>query len=1045
MTAAAAAERFRFDYVFWLRKVKELGYPAKEVELSVSALAEQGVFPKGLSVKRVVRLYVDDFVELAVVELGDGMTRGVCTRVARSWRRNRLTRPLLLFTDGVDSYVVIVPGPGLEGEAKVLWLHEELYKTDREVIESMRYRGNLEELRKAYDEEFLPYERVRQEFFEGYRSLYQEIVSRTKTILGGEAVSYAQRFLGRLMFLYFLQRKGWLKGDRRFINKIRDYFELNKLFYEALNRKDCEEGIPFLNGSLFEREKYLDKEVEKKLARIMDEVFRKAREFFNRYNFTVDETSPLEVEVSVDPLLLGYVLENMLPEHERGAKGTFYTPVNEIGFMCRRAIAAWLGLEDGVETGADGVMRFVDGLEKYVTDLKRRRDEREIREFRERLLSLKVLDPAVGSGGFLVVMMQTIIQLIQEVEEAVGWRTDVEQYKRRIIPNLYGFDIEGEAVEIARLRIWLSLIVDQKYPMPLPNLDINIVTIQDSLELPKGVQEVLDEYIKEVGFKAYVEEIEAVKARYLNEHDPEEKNALRKRIEELQMDLVRKTGLAVNVRPPVEFYMPSLADIIVMNPPYVRQEKIPKNKKEHYVTTYKLDRTSDIYAYFMVRALRLLKPRGVAALITSDKWLEVGYGITLQKFLKPHVVAVYGQRMRSFEADINTVITIMKKDKLPDSNPIQFIYLERYGDKPVRNYKSIERGKLNPGKWYYLRAPRIFEEVLLPKLTHKLKDFAEIKRGFTTGANEFFYVKDITHLYEADYLANPRKFERWGVNAKTAEELRKQGLIYIENGVRNEEGEKFRFVINEADVKLIIKSPKEITSYKLGKPSFLCIYTSHPGKYTAKYIRWGQNYKHEEEGVQYNGFNEHPTCDSREPWYALPNFKPTRILLPMFFNVRLFFALSDQPVLCDAALYALYPKDIPCERMFLYMNSTLFLLTLELYGMRMGGGALQLKVNFYEMVPTPNLKNLTIDFNVDQLLSREPLPYYEEINQPSRRELDRAVLRALGFGEPELDKLVDELHKAFVEVVEDRLIKAGRPLRGEGEEEGEAVLDDQDS
>ncbi|MEM2932560.1 MAG: hypothetical protein QXI61_06945, partial [Nitrososphaerota archaeon] len=94
---------------------------------------------------------------------------------------------------------------------------------------------------------------------------------------------------------------------------------------------------------------------------------------------------------------------------------------------------------------------------------------------------------------------------------------------------------------------------------------------------------------------------------------------------------------------------------------------------------------------------------------------------------------------------------------------------------------------------------------------------------------------------------------------------------------------------------------------------------------------------------------------------------------------------------------------------------------------------------------TPNLKNLTIDFNVDQLLSREPLPYYEEINQPSRRELDRAELRALGFGEPELDKLVDELHKAFVEVVEDRLIKAGRPLRGEGEEEGEAVLDDQDS
>ncbi|MDW8093208.1 MAG: hypothetical protein RMJ06_05960, partial [Nitrososphaerota archaeon] len=379
------------------------------------------------------------------------MNRGMCTRVARNWRRNRMIRPLLVFTDGLDSYVVIVPGPGLEGEARVLWLHDELYRTDREVIESMRYRGDPESLRKAYDKEFLPHERVRQEFFEGYRALYEEIVNSTKGTLGDEASSYAQRFLGRLMFLYFLQRKGWLKGDRHFIDKIRDYLELNRLFYEALNKRDGEEGVPFLNGSLFEREGYLTDIVEKKLVPVMNGIFLKARTFFNRYNFTVDETSPLEVEVSIDPLLLGTVLENMLPEQERGKKGTYYTPVNEIGFMCRRAIAVWLGLEDRVESGPNGKMRFVDGLEEYVLKLKQRRNEREIREFREKLLSLKVLDPAVGSGGFLVIMMQTILQLIQEVEEAVGWKTDLEQYKRRIIPSLYGFDIEGEAVEIARL------------------------------------------------------------------------------------------------------------------------------------------------------------------------------------------------------------------------------------------------------------------------------------------------------------------------------------------------------------------------------------------------------------------------------------------------------------------------------------------------------------------------------------------------------------------------------------------------------------------
>ncbi|MEM2029298.1 MAG: hypothetical protein QXS05_07985, partial [Candidatus Bathyarchaeia archaeon] len=164
MIFSSTAEGFRFDYEFWLNSIRGLGYPIRDEELSVNVLSEQGVFPRGLSVRRVVRLYLDDYVELAVVELSEGMTRGLCTRVSRSWKRNRLIRPLLVFTDGVDSYVVIIPGPGLEGEAKVLWLHEELYRTDREVIESMRYRGDAESLRDAYDKEFLPYERVRQEF-----------------------------------------------------------------------------------------------------------------------------------------------------------------------------------------------------------------------------------------------------------------------------------------------------------------------------------------------------------------------------------------------------------------------------------------------------------------------------------------------------------------------------------------------------------------------------------------------------------------------------------------------------------------------------------------------------------------------------------------------------------------------------------------------------------------------------------------------------------------------------------------------------------------
>ncbi|GBC71641.1 hypothetical protein HRbin02_01426 [Candidatus Calditenuaceae archaeon HR02] len=109
---------------------------------------------------------------------------------------------------------------------------------------------------------------------------------------------------------------------------------------------------------MFEREEYLTDMVEKKLAAKMNPIFYEARNFFNGYNFTVYETYPLEVEVSNDPLLLETVLENMLPEHERGNRGTFYTPVNEIGFMCRRAIAARLGLEESVQR-RNSELRFV--------------------------------------------------------------------------------------------------------------------------------------------------------------------------------------------------------------------------------------------------------------------------------------------------------------------------------------------------------------------------------------------------------------------------------------------------------------------------------------------------------------------------------------------------------------------------------------------------------------------------------------------------------------------------------------------------------------
>jgi hypothetical protein len=1017
-----------FGVDFWKRVLREKGYRVVEERLDLDTLAKQKVVPgshliKGKdspNLKDAILFYKDDYIEVAALVYDKLPSRGACVKVARQWRSNRLYRPFLIFTDEDSCYAVIVRGAGLDGEARVLHLEDKLYRTDMEVLESIKHPGTPDGLRRKYDEEFFPYEKVRDEFFKRYRELYEKVVAATKRVLGEKrAKEYAQRFLGRLMFIYFLQRKGWLNNDKNYIDKIEDYRALNDLFYNKLNKEDGD-GIPYLNGSLFEREPYME-ELETKAEHKMDEIFKEARRLFNNYNFTVDETSPLEVEVSIDPLLLGTVLENMLPEHERGAKGTFYTPVNEIGFICRKALAAWLGFEDRVEED-----KLVDGLQEYIEELKRRRDEREIREFREKLLSVKVCDPAVGSGGFLVVMMQTIISLIQEVEESVSWKADPAIYKARILPNLYGFDIEPEAVEIARLRLWLSLIVDQKKPEPLPNLDMNIILTSDSLTLPEGGQSVIDQFLSGE-FSMLVEQLHMLRSRYVTEHDNRKKTDIRNKIEENFKKLLERAPGKTRRGLPLELILLSQPDIIVMNPPYIRQEKIDKQDKEHYVQTYFLDRTSDIYAYFMVRSLKLLRDGGAAAIISSDKWLEVGYGLKLQERLKPHILTVYGQRMRSFTADVNTVITVLKKDKLPDDHPIQFIYLSRYGGDEVINYKSIPRGKLNLGKWYYLRVPKIFEEKLLPKLTHRLGDFADIKFGIKTGANEFFYMKDITHLYEADYLVNPKKFEEWGVKAKTGKELVEQGLIYVEN----EGGE--RFVIDRKDTKPIVRSPEEIRSYRIGQLKTLCLHTQVPGRYTEQYIKEYAN-RVITIGNKRTTLAKRPTFKSRKRWYYLPDLPPSKLILLKSFNDVLYQPISDCPVFCDQRAY-IFVTNLDVEEVWKYLNSTLFFITMELYADRLGGGASDIRVEDYEIMPVPDLSNISINFPVASLQNRKPLPYYDEVKQPDRRELDKAVLRALGFPEHELDSLVDELHKAFIWVVEDRLIKAGRPQQGLKEEE----------
>lgn len=1000
-----------FDLKFWEKTLKNLGYPVKLQEIPLSLVRDQKILPPNTNPQKIYRLFTDGLVDVALIEVKQSeFSRGRCVSIARAWKRNNLLSPMVILTDSKDSYVSILPGVGFSGEAKILYLSDQIYHTDQVVLESIRFKSDRVELLKSYNEEFFPYQKVRDEFFFEYRDLFQELLIKLEPNLGIHTRSFAQKFLGRLMFLYFLQKKEWLKGDRRFIDSIKSYPELSHIYYNGFNTGKID-GIPFLNGSLFEREEYLTVEKEKEIEDILNESFLKARKFFNEYNFTIDETSPFEVEVSIDPALIGTVFENLLLEKERGEKGTFYTPKDVVSFICRRALVRYLGLQDRY---SEDETEIKDGIDLYIDELKKSKRIDDIRTLKEKLLKVRVVDPAVGSGGFLVIMMQEIVSIVTEADSIAGWHFDPYEYKKEIHKNLYGFDIEPEAVEIARLRLWLSMIIDQTVPVPLPNLEFKIVDIPDSLELQSFQKRLTPEIEEEKDL------VDKLIEQYSNEHDHENKTTLRKRIASHTENL-KKYGLNPNV---IESYMVNPADIVVMNPPYVRQETIDEERKKYYVRTYcdplHFDKKSDIYVYFFVRALRLLKPNGYVSVISSDKWLETSYGEKLQDYLKSRLIAVYGQRFRPFKADINTIISLYGNEMAKGT--IDFTYMEGYASGSVIRKISMDRPTLKPGKWFYLRAPRLFMEKIYPKLTHRLGDFADVKRGFTTGANDFFYMKDVSDQYEADYLANPKKFEEWGVTTKNEKELREQGLIYIEN----EGGE--RFVINSSDVKPLLRSPKQISGFLIDDLTTLALYTRNPGEFTRKYISWGEEKEIEVRGKNKKiiGYNNLETTKNRKNWYVLPELNPSRILLPMSMMDTIFIPMSQEPIIVDHRLYACNSKI--GDDLWLYLNSSFFLLIIELYSRRLGGGALDIMVEDYEAMPVPNFKSLRIEFNVQRVLKEKPEIYFKHMKKRNILDLDLSIAKSIGLDGPE--NIVAQMHKDYVEVVEDRLIKADRPLKG---------------
>ena len=837
------------------------------------------------------------------------------------------------------------------------------------------------------------------EFFEGYlkrfaelwRLIYNQVKDKKLTEKTPERFSkeVAHQLLNRLVFVYFIQEKEeWfnLKGQKLIDFLVSEYKEfirrnpekrgtfysewLKPLFLSAfsknLSHKRAEipykfpylpERVkklfieaPYLNGGLFSENDY-----DLFSLQIPDEFFLKSDElnrenegiipFLNGYNFTVVEDLEDDRDLAVNPEFIGTIYEKLVhldskevlknPEAkldiEGVTKGIVYTKEPEIRFMIIQSLIHYL--KKNTELPEELIYDFIFN-DDFLPE------SREVFEgLKKALDELKVVDPACGSGAFLVEFVNTLYELYSKLHR---FDPDVVEsgyaIRKRIIENnVYGVDVMEWAVRIAELRLWLFLIVEadigreQLWLKPLlPNLSFK-VRVGDSLveelgdldfsvlrsrrkeirskfELPKELKRKITilknkklsyaenrpgapskkeiEHEEFLLFKEIVDKkilsverkINSLKSQPRFEKDlfgKEERKSeelFKKEAEELEKELNfwkrLKKSLLKGKRPFIwdidfveVFYGDKEGfDVVIGNPPYVRQEKIaPPDKNEEdfsqkewkelkrkykeklqrmvenlYGREFVPDKKADLYVYFYFKALSLLNENGTLAFITSNSWLDVGFGKSLQEFLLKRT-KIYSindnESKRSFkEADVNTVIVFTSaptgklKEKENLENTAKFVmwkvpfeevvksenfksylqYIDKLKPKvedadltelsenvvktdifrvfPVKQKDLLKDGsrdgKYEGNKWggKFLRAPDIFFTVLKKgkgKLV-RLGDIAEVKGGIITGNNKKFYFPYFENYDKSSFspvFKSPREVKKILLEKKDAVSL----------------------------------------------------------------------------------------------------------------------------------------------------------------------------------------------------------------------------------------------------------------------------------
>lgn len=572
---------------------------------------------------------------------------------------------------------------------------------------------------------------VNEKFYVGIANAFTELVqhfdSTVPEMAEADSKQFVNRLIGRLLFCWFLKKREILDKEQGYFETqsldSTDYYHarLEPLFFLTLNtpvneragelasflknsKKFISKGTqqlittdlktPYLNGGLFEAHE--SDHFGAAVLNFPNGYFVRLYEHFDSYNFTTDESSPEYEQVAIDPEMLGKVFESLLAtqvdgtgDQARQAIGAFYTPRNIVNYMCSESIRTilhdkFMGNVKGL-SAIDALLDIPDAQwASSGTNSKRDALKGFEKQILSELLELRIYDPACGSGAFPMGMLQVLVKLHQRLTS----QNDTYAIKLHYLEkSLFGTDIEPMAIEISKLRAWLSLVVDQEERgnvEALPNLDFHFICCNSLVRLKHEDFGTLGFFVEPKNEQA------EIKTKYFYSVDPKEKKKLQSQYEEfmkIHTDVVSdRVRQLISYHPfnsdkPADFFdkfemfgMQQGFDIVIGNPPYVRQERI---KYKNSISDYALfTSTADLYTYFFELAFTNLKNKGVLSYITSSKYGRALYGEGLRRLIagekEINYLVDYGDE-HVFAAITNTWIIQLKNATVKEDHVFKIL------------------------------------------------------------------------------------------------------------------------------------------------------------------------------------------------------------------------------------------------------------------------------------------------------------------------------------------------------------------------------------